>query len=134
MRKAGAPLRMIADELGMSIPGVHKIIRNAIRDVEQLSDVEAADLRRITCERFDAMILGIWDKARTGKFGAIDRVVSIELARHRILGTMGAQRVDLGVDGDTTLTVTVEEARSRLQALFERRLSEARLSDDSEPE
>jgi hypothetical protein len=117
MRKAGAPLRVIAKELGISIPSVHGTIKKAIAELEKESEQEARELRRITIERFDAMILGIWDKARTGGLLAIDRVIAIEIARHRIMGTAIPQVFEF--DPGPKTSVSIEQARKKLDALIE---------------
>lgn len=118
MRIAGAPLRVIAKETGMSVPGVHKTLTVALSSIERVSGDDAAKLREITCERLDQCLLSIWKRAMGGDLKAIDRVLAIEATRHRVLGTSGPQRIDLEA---TVAPVDAEKAREKLETMIQNR-------------
>jgi hypothetical protein len=100
MRKAGANLQTIADELGISVPSVHNSIKRYIERINKYSEQEAVELRRLQLERLDTMLLGIWDKAQSGGLRAIDRVVKIETRRAKLLGLDEPEKRDITTGGE----------------------------------
>jgi hypothetical protein len=83
---AGLSFRDIAKGLGVSIGTVSndtKIILKRLKDeqVETAKENALLDLRRI-----DTLIHGLWEDAKSGKLGAVDRVVRLMERRAEILG------------------------------------------------
>ena len=122
MRTAGKPLRVIAKELSISVSAAHQAITRALAETTEITNKEAERLRAISCERLDKSLAAIWPQALRGKLGAVDRVVTIELARHRILGTAAPQQID--VNNATVVAVTVEQARERVIKRIEETVSQ----------
>lgn len=103
MRKAGANLQLIANELGISIVSVHKHLVKAIDQLHAKSAIDIEQYRKLSLERLDDMTLGIWDKARTGKYQAIDRMIKIEKRRADLLGLDAPKKSDITSDGKPLL-------------------------------
>jgi hypothetical protein len=66
---------------------------------------KAADVQRLEIARLDAMLAGIWDKARGGNVAAIDRVLGIMQRRAKLLGLDLADKQPAAT-GNVTLHVT----------------------------
>lgn len=83
MRKAGMTYTAIGKELGCSHQYAQVAVEAALKRVLQ----EPADaVRKLECERLDAMLLGTWARAATGNLGALDAVLKIMARRARLLG------------------------------------------------
>lgn len=80
----GARLEDIARRLGYrDRSGPHKAIQ---RQLAALPKRSAEELREQINLRYDAMLLGLWQRARTGNVQAVDRVIRIEEARRAMYG------------------------------------------------
>lgn len=80
LRLAGLTYQAIADRLGFSsVSGAYNATQLGLR-----SKHEDPDVLRLELERLDAMLGGVWAKARRGDLGAVDRVLKITEARLRI--------------------------------------------------
>lgn len=83
---AGATYQTIADQLGYaSKASAHKVVREAL---DQLVMPEERPLDGVTdtaIARLDAMLVGLWPKARRGDVQAIDRVLKIEERRTALI-------------------------------------------------
>jgi hypothetical protein len=98
LRKTGASLREIADAIyrkenpdGMSgkrlsLQAVSSMIKRVMCNLEAASKEDAVLLRRMDLERLDKMLTGLWNKAKSGHEGAVDRVLRILERRSRLLG------------------------------------------------
>jgi DNA-binding CsgD family transcriptional regulator len=86
LRLAGATYQQIADDLGISLGGAHKIIMRVLHRLEVTADETAEAVRRLEVERLDRMLLGLWPQATKGGQGAVDRVLRIMERRARLLG------------------------------------------------
>ena len=103
LRVAGAPLKVIAQELGITIAGASKSIKTAIKHLDEKSENDASEYRRLQLERLDAMLLGQFDKAINGDTKAADCVVRIEKRRASLLGLDAPQKTDLTTNGKPML-------------------------------
>ncbi|WP_394849646.1 hypothetical protein LZC95_19615 [Pendulispora brunnea] len=93
-RRAGVSYEAIATQLNYTDPlaarwDVAQGLRGAVQD-------EPDDCARLELERLDAMLLGLWQRARQGDEAAIDRILRIMESRVRHLAelrAMSGQRV-----------------------------------------
>lgn len=84
LRKAGATYEQIAQEVGFAHKGnAHRAVAEAIASIPR---ADAEELVAITTARFDALILGLWPKARAGDTAAAREVLRVERDRARLLG------------------------------------------------
>jgi hypothetical protein len=93
LRKAGVGFQQIADQLGYGGPsGAFNAVARALQKViqEPAEAVLALELARL-----DAMLLGLWPKARAGHASAVDRVLKLMDRRAKYLGLDAPVKVDL---------------------------------------
>lgn len=97
LRKAGASYEVIADKLGYSHPsGAHKAVTSALQKTLR---EPADDLRNLELDRLDAIMLALWQPARQGNQGAVDRILRIMERRSKLLGLDApAKQHNLNVD------------------------------------
>ncbi len=99
LRKAGRGYRDIAaavhqkfspDELprGYDERQAHQDVKRELERLGRLRRELAEEILQLELERLDALQSGIWDKARSGDFEAIDRVLKIIQQRARLLGSV----------------------------------------------
>jgi hypothetical protein len=85
LRKAGATLQAIADTLKLkSRQHVHKLISDALDDLEATAAQSAEQLRRMQEERLDAMQLKLWPQR--GNPRVADTLLRIEQRRAALRG------------------------------------------------
>jgi hypothetical protein len=107
LRKAGATYEQIAAKIqphedGRTVtpPAVMKMIRRVLCRLEKLTEEDAEQVRRLEIERLDAMLLGLWQKARAGHEGAVDRVLRVMQRRAELLGLDAPTKGEItGKDG-----------------------------------
>lgn len=92
LRKGGATYAQIATALGVTRQGAHKMIKRTMAELSALAEEDAEEVRRMEIERLDAMLLGLWEKARRGHEGAVDRVLRIMQRRSDMLGLDAPKR------------------------------------------
>ena len=85
-RISGASFADIGDELGISPQGAYKAYKRAMARLNTQTDESADELRRLECERLDQMFHGLWDDAKSGNDGKIDRALHIMERRAKMLG------------------------------------------------
>lgn len=77
------------------------------RELDKLREVvgeHAEDVRQLELLRLDAMLDGLWERARAGKATAVDRVLKIMERRARLLGLDAPTRQEVtGKDGEPLL-------------------------------
>lgn len=118
-RVGGLTLTAIAQEMGIAVGSVHRLIKQELQRIEKVTEADAKRLRTITLQRYDTAIAAIWHKVVAGDLDAIDRLVRVERARHQLLGTeldpkfVFETNIDFG--GQTSM---VEAARRKLAELF----------------
>jgi hypothetical protein len=117
---AGVPYQTIADVLGYATKaGAHKAVKAALEQTKAGDDLDGVATSELA--RLDAMLSGLWAKARKGDVAAIDRVLRIEERRAQILA-----RADGKADAEQP-----KEATSLSD--FERRLREREQRAASSP-
>lgn len=105
LRKAGATYDQIAQQLGFSNRGnAQRAVQTALKEITADG---ARDVLTLELERLDAMLLGLWQQARKGNLGAVDRALRIQDRRARYLGL------------DNMSDDSVGDAKSMLGALGE---------------
>ena len=84
LRTTGMTFQAIADQLGYAgAPQAYTAVMMALKRV----DVEPAEeLRNLESSRMDAMLDGIWAKAKSGDDKAIAAVISIMKRRAKLMG------------------------------------------------
>lgn len=118
LKIAGATYQRIGDTLGMSRSGAAKAVERAMRDLREEVREAAAELREIESARLDRMLLGIWQKARSGDLAAIDRVLRIMERRARLYGLDGPIGLDHTTKGEA-LGSKVDVSKLTTEALQE---------------
>jgi hypothetical protein len=103
LRIRGHPYRVIAAELGISIPGAFKIVKRVIernrKEANELSD----DVRDLELERLDNLLAIATRKAEDDEdLQAMDRVLRIAERRARLLG------LDMPEKHDVQMGLTIE--------------------------
>lgn len=121
LRKAGATLKIIADELGITEAGVSLILKRVLARTAELTAEKVEDVRRLEIERLDAMLLGLWDRARRGNEKAVEACLKIMKRRADLLGLDAAKAMWLSGpdDGPIQFQSTRESLLSKLARLEE---------------
>lgn len=100
LRKSGANYRQIGDHLGVTPQAAHKMVKRVMAMLAKLAKEDAEAVRQMELDRLDAMLMGLWPKARKGNEGAVDRVIRIMQRRADMLGIDAPKRSELtGKDG-----------------------------------
>jgi hypothetical protein len=86
LRRAGHSYASIARSLSLSKSRAHALVQDAMQYARQQVAVSVDELRALEVSRLDAMLQGVWAKARRGEMKAIDRVLKIGERRARLLG------------------------------------------------
>jgi len=114
LRKGGASYAAIAQALGYATPsGAQAAIDSALKKTIQ---EPAEKVRQLELERLDAMLLGLWNDARKGHQGAIDRVLRIMERRAKFAGLdapVNVKHTGTGKDGE--IEFNVNDARDEIQ-------------------
>lgn len=117
---AGASYQTIADQLGYaSKASAHKMVQEALTNLGRPEGVsEAVDTE---VARLDAMLTGLWPKARRGDVQAVDRVLKISERRSALLALDASDR-----DGGERKVTGLSDFEKRLREREERAASGAR--------
>lgn len=100
LRKAGVGYEQIALKVGYSGPGAaYREIHAALREITR---EPAEELRTLETERLDRMLMGLWEKARSGDLKTVDRVLRIMERRSRLLGLDAPVKATLSSFDDFT--------------------------------
>jgi hypothetical protein len=103
MRKAGASYDLISSELGITPQGAAKVVKRCLERIEKKTREDTEHVLVMELARLDAMLMGLWDKARRGHEGAVDRVLRIMERRARLLGLDAPSRSQVQADIDSTV-------------------------------
>lgn len=131
LRKAGVPYRDIA-RAAIKRFGVENLPRgydclycaqDVKRELEKLialNQNDVTEIRRMELERLDAVIAGIWKRARGGELGAIDRFVRLAERRAKLQGLDVAASIDITSKGEQIgkPAPTTDELDARILALL----------------
>jgi hypothetical protein len=84
LRKAGADFEQIAEQVGFASRGAaHDAVMQAIRELPRENAEEAL---AVELERCDALLVGLWPKARRGDEKAVHAALRVMERRARLLG------------------------------------------------
>jgi hypothetical protein len=86
LRKAGAPYRQIATELGVDVHTAHADVGAELAALRETAVGEATELRELELERLDGMTAGLWPHVRDGSPPAVSAAVRVSERRARLLG------------------------------------------------
>lgn len=100
LRRMGYGYQKIADQLDCSVSTAYGYIKEALTETKQQIEGDALELKAEEISRLDGMLQGIWQEARKGNYGSIDRVLKIMERRARMLGLDAPVRASVGGDGE----------------------------------
>lgn len=115
LRRAGLGFEEIASRLGVGKSQAHRYVVAGLADARAQIRASADELKSEDLSRLDAMLTGLWPRARKGEAIAVDRVLKIMERRARLLGldaptkiaetdpagnAAGPRRVELVAPGD----------------------------------
>ncbi len=84
LRMKGLTFADIARQVGYASPsGAYEAVKKAL--ASEAFD-EAAEFRKLHIARLETLLAGIWNLAREGKLGAVDRVLNLLEREARLLG------------------------------------------------
>jgi hypothetical protein len=86
LRKAGASLRAIGDQLGISRQTACDYVNAALAELAAEMRAEAQELRALEAARLDDLQVAVWQKARAGDLEAVKTALRILERRARLLG------------------------------------------------
>jgi DNA-binding CsgD family transcriptional regulator len=98
LRKAGATYRQIGERLSVSEAQAYNDVQRELARLATQTQDAAAALRVLESERLDALMLALWQQAKQGNQGAIDRVLKVMERRARLVGLDAPTRIDHTVD------------------------------------
>lgn len=123
LRRKGLGYTQIAAQLGIALGTAHGLVKSGLADAEAQIDASARDLKAVELSRLDAMLAGLWEKAKNGGLEAIDRALKIMERRHKLLGLDAPIKVGIGGDPDappveTKNTPMLDLTRDELLAII----------------
>ena len=68
LRKLGFSYQKIADQMGISVSGAHKMVTTALQEINEKTAESAEELRRLELERLDEWLLRVAQEIRRGGF------------------------------------------------------------------
>jgi hypothetical protein len=118
----GLSYSQIAAELGTSKSRAHDYVKTALGSAVEAPPAGMPSLDRDTAlARLDAMLSGLWPKARTGDVAAVDRVLKIEERRAQLLATASratpVQDEDHEVEAEEGVPVVADITAARARRL-----------------
>lgn len=100
LRKQGMTFAQIGAALDCSEQRAHKIVTEELRRLNEHRAEQATEVARLELERLDALLAGVWEKAKGGDGPAIDRALAVMNRRAKLLGIDAPERRELtGKDG-----------------------------------
>lgn len=108
LRKAGATYEQIASQLNYAGKSAARAaVQNAIKEIIR---EPAEEMLQLELSRLDAMLLGVWTKAKSGDPAAIDRAIRIMDRRSAYLGLDAPKRSELSGASGGPVVFTFAEA------------------------
>jgi hypothetical protein len=98
LRLSGATYEQIGHALGISAPAAHKAVMRSLQRTIEKTDEDVEKIRHLELQRLDAMLFGLWQKAKEGHEGSVDRVLRIMERRAKLLG-LDQQKLEHVVEG-----------------------------------
>jgi len=123
LRKSGATYRQIADaavrEFGLEkLPGAwceryaHKDVARELERLRTEMKPDTEDVRQMQLERYNRLLLGVWQQAISGNLQATDRAMKLVQAICQLLGVNAPTGLDLTTSGQpVTFHVVREEPK-----------------------
>jgi hypothetical protein len=121
LRKSGASYEMIARECGYK--NRSRAFEAVNRSLQALTQDPAKEVLALELERLDRLLLGIWEKARSGDLPYLDRTLRIMERRSALYG-LDRPRAPVDTALDTT-PIDPEVAARMLRAALAPRTNEA---------
>jgi hypothetical protein len=131
LRKAGAPYREIARQLGIDLHTAHADIDAELSALRETTVERAEALRALELGRFDRMVEGLWPQIEKGSPPAVCAAIRVSERRSRLIGldepthTRTELSGSLGVTTDTQLKALREDLLQWLDFDELRTLAEA---------
>lgn len=123
LRRSGLSYSRIGEKLGITKQAAHRYVEKAMEETRAQIAASADVLRAEEVARLDAMLQGLWAKAKRGDAAAVDRVLRIGERRQKLLGLEAPVRIETtGRDGkpiEVSSSVTIDPSRLSLQTLRE---------------
>lgn len=110
LRRAGLGFEEIGRQLGIGKSQAHRYVVKALADARAQIRASADELKSEDLSRLDAMLTGLWPRARKGEAVAVDRVLKIMERKARMLGLDAPTRTALEGGGEGAPPI-VSEAR-----------------------
>lgn len=116
LRKAGATYDQIAAQLGYgNRSNAYRAVKEAIHEIIR---EPAEEVLQLELARLDALLLGCWQKAKTGDSRAIDRAIRVMERRSAYLGLDAPKKTATALDGSLSVTNGAhDELLARIAAL-----------------
>jgi len=86
MKLGGLSFHEIGEKLNVSKQAAYAAFWQVMREVNALTNGNAAEARKLEVERCDALLAGLWERARLGSHDAANACVRILDRRARYLG------------------------------------------------
>src|SRR5262249_14892377 len=93
LRRAGKHYSEIAAALGCSESRAHQIVTLELERINTERSEQAEAVRTLELQRLDVLLGAVWEKAQAGDVQAIDRVLSIQARRAKLLGLDAPSKV-----------------------------------------
>jgi hypothetical protein len=103
LRKAGVTYEQIGAALGITRQGAYKIVSNALDKMNETVTEQTDEIRTIEIERLDALWKVMYQQARNGNQGAVDRCLKIMERRSKLMGLDAPTKVEQENTGASTL-------------------------------
>lgn len=100
LRKAGATLDQIGQELGVTRQAVHKMLSIVLEKAAEEERESAKALRELQNQQLDEMQLGIWKEVRKGDEKKLDRMLRIMERRAKLNALDSPLEIDVSVKGE----------------------------------
>lgn len=108
LRKGGMSYSQIADALPprtlkngaqkkVTTQCACQLVNRVLKRIVDATDEDAVTVRKMELERLNDLLLGVWDQARTGHLGSVDRVIRIMERRAKLVGLDQMEGVNLNV-------------------------------------
>jgi hypothetical protein len=79
--------------MGVSGPRAHQIVQKALDEIRENLAENANAVIAMELERLDEMLLGLWEKAKAGDLGAVEKAIRIMERRAKLLGLDAPSKV-----------------------------------------
>ena len=149
LRKAGAPYRQIARDLGVDVHTAHADVAAELGALRATAVTEATELRALELERLDGMTSGLWPHIQDGSAAAVSAGVRVSERRSRLLGldapvvTKGELTGSLGIYAERLAAeralfekldvAQLEELAAASQALVDRAMAMVKANANASP-